>query len=161
MPKYNLPTAAATAKVAAANVVAMPIATPTFEGWIYQYGTKPMMKTFHALPGTNPDVDGAFWYEDGETEMLAGYVGSNDNGELIFVSYGCTNLTSDRPISQGGAFDHQDKYMQSVKIGLPCAIYENLWFAGIVEQYHIDAYRQVREKAGNLAWLEKRFKCQS
>lgn len=162
MPKYNLPSAATTAKVAAAKVIAMPIKTPTFEGWLYRHGAQPVWTTFHALPGTDPNVDGAYWYAltiEGEDcpECVAGCIGSNADGEPIFVDYGHVVPTTDRPISQGGDFHHKAHYLQAVREGLPRAIYNRIWFDGKVCGYHIAAYRQVPEKAGNLKWLEKEF----
>lgn len=153
------------AAVSATNVVAMPIATPTFEGWLYRHGAQPVWTAFHALPGTDPNTDGAYWYAltiEGEDcpECLAGCIGSNSDGEPIFVDYGHVVPTTDRPISQGGDFHHKAHYLQAVREGLPRAIYNRIWFDGKVCGYHIAAYRQVPEKAGNLKWLEKEFQYQ-
>ena len=171
MPKYNLPTAAAASDVAAAlatNVVAMPISTPTYEGWLYRPGGAPVWTTFHALPGTDPNVDGAYWYElktDGESmpECLAGHIGHNVNGEPIFVDYGMVVLTSDKPLSMGGGFYHQDAYLQSLKMGIPMAIHKSKWFGGKVCGYHIAAYKALSGNSiaeENLKWLMQTFQYQ-
>lgn len=148
------------------NVMAMPISTPTFEGWLYRPDGAPVWTTFHVLPGTNPETDGAYWYAltiDGEKmpECLAGCIGVNVNDEPVFVDYGRVALTSDRPISQGGDFDHKDKYLQAVGNGIPRAIYDRIWFGGKVFGYIIAAYRQVPDRKEGLAWLEKHFQKES